>query len=346
MIPPQPILVWRACITALHALAILCTSFRLYYRTKTRRLWWDDLLAFFGLCTDALFCVSLWAVVDPRGPFLRHETRIAFSWIASLSYPMTIWWARISLALAIARCVPPPLSMHNFAVAMAAAFSMMFIAIFIYITVQCGANTSWYNSPLVLCLPSSGLGTAFFVTDVISDPLLIVVPLHMLWKINLPKMQRYLILAGFTASIWTVMASIVCIVIALAPIGTGPARSTLMEMVTHLQASVGLISCNLLVIITCVYRFFQRNQPEESPTINRAENKTRGPRAPGLDSSDAGDSLNSTPSESGRSEPPADSSTPVERDYSLTEIETQPSEGANSHDDDTAANARRFINTV
>ncbi|KAF8202442.1 hypothetical protein BJ912DRAFT_920802 [Pholiota molesta] len=56
----RSLLVWRACLTILHVLAILSAIYRLYRRTKTRQLWKDDYIAAFILLFDCVYFPSLW----------------------------------------------------------------------------------------------------------------------------------------------------------------------------------------------------------------------------------------------------------------------------------------------
>lgn len=47
-------------LTSVHVLALSLTAFRVYYRTVTRRLWWDDLVALLALLGDIAYISALW----------------------------------------------------------------------------------------------------------------------------------------------------------------------------------------------------------------------------------------------------------------------------------------------
>lgn len=47
-------------LTAIHTTAISLTLFRVYYRTVSRRLWWDDYAAFVAAVLDCGYISVLW----------------------------------------------------------------------------------------------------------------------------------------------------------------------------------------------------------------------------------------------------------------------------------------------
>lgn len=62
--------------------------------------------------------------------------------------------------------------------------------------------------------PCSRLG---ITADFLADTLLVILPLLLLWKITLPKQQRRLILILFSASILTLVVSVVHAVFLIGP---------------------------------------------------------------------------------------------------------------------------------
>lgn len=78
-----------------------------------------------------------------------------------------------------------------------------------------------------------------FVVDMIGDIALIAVPLIMLWRVALPRNQRLLVFAVFTASIFTCLASIALHVFLLGPKTWGPGAGKLVLFMSHVE--VGLL---------------------------------------------------------------------------------------------------------
>ena len=74
MLNCQPGTLPQVVITFLHALALIATSFRLWFRYYTRRLWWDDFWAALSLLCDAVITVVLWTVCAPLDdPYSNYE---------------------------------------------------------------------------------------------------------------------------------------------------------------------------------------------------------------------------------------------------------------------------------
>ena len=77
----------------------------------------------------------------------------------------------------------------------------------------------------------------FFLADLIADILLFLAPSFMLRKIKLPKDQRRLILAAFSASILTLLSAIVFCIFWYGRLDLGPDHFLLRTMVGHLEVS-------------------------------------------------------------------------------------------------------------
>lgn len=61
-------------VTVFHALALILTSFRLWFRYHIRRLWWDDFWAALALLGDAVCMVTMWTVTAPLdNPYTNIE---------------------------------------------------------------------------------------------------------------------------------------------------------------------------------------------------------------------------------------------------------------------------------
>ncbi|KAF8875374.1 hypothetical protein BD779DRAFT_1412500, partial [Infundibulicybe gibba] len=239
-------------VSILHILAIGSTVFRLWQRYTSQRLWHDDYIALLAVITDCVFFVVLhvWT----------RRTTITFYWISAVCFLLVSWCvvtaspslllsARVSLALAIARIFPPGRAIRRFTIGMAWAFGLLGTLNTLGIIISCGCNTSWHNSPQVQCDLPKAMSTAAFCANVISDALLVFTPLRMLWQVKLPDEQRRLILGGFAASIWTSVAAGVCFVFLSGPDSWGVSRRIMLFL-----ASVSLMVCNSMVIVTFVYR--------------------------------------------------------------------------------------------
>jgi len=55
----------KAFATVLHAIGFLVTAFRLHYRRRIQRLWWDDYAAGVALILDFLYVPLRWLSYAP-----------------------------------------------------------------------------------------------------------------------------------------------------------------------------------------------------------------------------------------------------------------------------------------
>ncbi|KAF8879449.1 hypothetical protein BD779DRAFT_1395353, partial [Infundibulicybe gibba] len=168
--------------------------------------------------------------------------------------------AKASLALAIARIFPPGTTIRRFALGMAWSFGLVGIGLLLGMAISCGRDTSWHDSPEVQCDIPNVLIAAAFCATLISDALLIFTPLRMLWWMKLPGEQRRLILAGFAASVWMSVAGGICFIFMFGPDSWGLPRKVIPPLLGHAMASISLMVCNSMVIVTYVYRLVQSDK--------------------------------------------------------------------------------------
>ncbi|KAF8879484.1 hypothetical protein BD779DRAFT_1150614 [Infundibulicybe gibba] len=260
LIPP-----WRAAMSVLHVFAISSTIFRLSQRYTSQRMWYDDYVALFAVVTDCVYFVVLhvWTRSEPSGTTFGRETTIICYWISIVCFLLVSWPAKVSLALAIARIFPPGRTIRRFAMGMAWSFGLLGIMNLLGIAISCGRDTSWYNSPQVQCELPKALSITTFCANLIADALLVFTPLRMLWRVKLPNEQRRLILAGFAASVWANVAAGMCFVFVVGPNSWGLSRSTILLFLGNAMASVSLMVCNSMVIVTFVYRLVRRDKDLE-----------------------------------------------------------------------------------
>ncbi|KAF8967770.1 hypothetical protein BDZ97DRAFT_1916703 [Flammula alnicola] len=251
-------------LTVVHTTAIVLTLLRLYYRTVTRRLWWDDFVAFFAVLLDCAYISALWfAYAGPNSVLLRHESLIVRYWLGVMLFLVVVWMTRISLALAIARIFPPRDSTRRFAIGMAILSTILYLVIVIQTSAICAHQPALNSSPRAACQWSTSLRVLVTVANIFSDALLVATPLYKLWRIRLPRNQRRLILGAFAASAMTTTATIACAVFQFAPEKWEPAKTNLRVKLSYLEAGISLIVCNLLVMVTFVHTMFHRGQDLE-----------------------------------------------------------------------------------
>ncbi|TFK39728.1 hypothetical protein BDQ12DRAFT_773779, partial [Crucibulum laeve] len=115
--------------------------------------------------------------------------------------------------------------------------------------------------------------------NLIADGLLIAIPLFKLWNVGLPKVQRRLVLSGFTASILTIITMAASTAVQFVPDSLEPARGRVQILLSHLEVSISLLVCNALVTIAYFYVKHQRHSGTSPITTFEVDTKETSQRS-------------------------------------------------------------------
>ncbi|KAF8995110.1 hypothetical protein BDQ17DRAFT_1523566 [Cyathus striatus] len=248
-------------IIAAHGLAILSTIFRLFHRFQTQKLWWDDFWAFFALIFDIVM-LSMYISF----PIAQHvPDRIAniarSTTIVSMSF--CLWGSRISLGVTIVRLLNPG-CMRKISKSVIILFGTFALARLIQKLSLCEEKA--FGS--LRCVWPLSAGIMEIVTDIITDGWLTAAPAYMLWHMSLPPRHLRLLQTIFSCAIFITLAGIVHAVFLIR------GRSLWMTSIAHFENVLSLITCNLLVLVTYLYRVFW------STGETRIESAEETPRRP------------------------------------------------------------------
>ncbi|KAF8149026.1 hypothetical protein B0H34DRAFT_193422 [Crassisporium funariophilum] len=258
----QSVTTWKVITTSFHVLALASTVFRILDRCIMKRLWWDDYLAFVPLVLDTIYLVLFLQGFQVNFMFSASDAFHGFVFAMFLNFSV-IWSSRIILALSLARLFPPWHSARRVAFAVAILFFCLYLIVSVLFTVTClSPGIPWYLSNPRYCkvvlgrVPISGL--VAITCDLFADAALVIVPVVVLWRINLPRYQRRLILTTLSASILTLMTVIAFCVLWFSGLDIGPQTWLIKASTAHIEAAMSLIVCNLLVVVLCIYRLIHR----------------------------------------------------------------------------------------
>ncbi|PPQ64368.1 hypothetical protein CVT24_008437 [Panaeolus cyanescens] len=269
-------LTWQVCLTIVHMSAIASACFRLLRRKFTGRLWWDDAFAAVSLFLNFVYFPTLWMRKNgPLTPFILvrrpaesdRPRLVAASWMAQVVFPLVLWSTRTSLALSTARFIPTRHLLQWLSVILACLFICFGVGTSIQSSIACGwDDTSWMHIPPFQCPVLEGAAIVRICLDIFADIAIIVLPACAFWHITkLPPLSRKLIKACFAASILVTATSI----------GTAATLFTKKEstskeqqsqtqffavVISHLMITISIIVCNMLVVVTSIYRVFRADE--------------------------------------------------------------------------------------
>ncbi|KAG2115529.1 hypothetical protein DEU56DRAFT_176124 [Suillus clintonianus] len=243
----------RVVCTVLQILGILLTIMRLGYRVRTRMIWVEDMWA-----VAALVCGVTSLITDWTNFYTSGQAAIISFWVYAFAYPSTVWAVRQSILFSVARIFWSARSSRLTTIIIAVVFLVLYGALTAQRAWQYGHNLDWYNHP-----DKNGRAHVYLshpmvifelITDCISDVIIISFALRLLWGIKLPAKERIMILAALSTSIIVTIVSIFRAICQLMHF-----RNTL-RIAADLELAVSLITCNLLVATTYIYRIVIRRR--------------------------------------------------------------------------------------
>lgn len=167
-------------------LGLVLTVFRLAYRIWLGRFWVEDAWAGVAfLCGVAAF-TSCWTYTKAVG----EEGIISF-WVYSFTFPSVVWAVRQSILFSIVRIVYATQHLRRLMFCLAGLFLGLWAGLVVQKAWHYGHNTSWYQTTgKVHILMTQPMIMFELITDCLSDTILIILPLRLLWSLRLPKRQK------------------------------------------------------------------------------------------------------------------------------------------------------------
>ncbi|KAG1754342.1 hypothetical protein EDB19DRAFT_647467 [Suillus lakei] len=237
----------RVSVTIVHTCTIVLTSWRLWYKIIQRRWWWEDLWAAAALAAIIISGVSVWIFSEtPMDSKPWHGSIIAY-WLLMINFTIGLWSSRLSMICSIIR-LSPPTRIRTVACCTAATFGAITIALLIHKCWFCARHHDWEEIAPLSCSLASAVGITQVIADFLSDLTLVVLPAQILHQVKLPRNQRILILSVFSGSLVTTLLSIVHAVFFI------QADPILKVLTAQLEMAFSVIVCDLLPIVTCLYK--------------------------------------------------------------------------------------------
>ncbi|KAH9483246.1 hypothetical protein JR316_0005350 [Psilocybe cubensis] len=188
------------------SIAVLVTCFRLWDRMRTHRIWWDDIWAFMAMILLVVFMAAVEVhLQDPYTHSMRLKLIIAYMYLTDSAFAARS--SRMSILLTIIRVSLGRL--RTVLVWTGVLFGVTWAILFAQIWWVCEANPNQWKSQIH---PQCPLGTqvavAQVITDVLSDAILILAPIQLVWRINLDYQQKIRVVAIFSTTLATTAISL------------------------------------------------------------------------------------------------------------------------------------------
>ncbi|KAG2157594.1 uncharacterized protein EDB93DRAFT_1078558, partial [Suillus bovinus] len=244
--------------TTLLVLGVVLTIFRLAYRIWLRRFGFEDAWAGVALLCGIAVLISTWIYVEAVG-----EEEIISFWIYSISFPSVVWAVRQSILFSILRIVYTTQYIRRIILGLAVLFLGLWVGLIAQKVFQYRHNISCYQATgKAHALMTRPMHVFELLTDCLSDTILIILPLRLLWSLKLPKRQKRMIFAIFSSNVIVTIISIfrgICQILKY---------TTVIATTTDFETALSLLVCNLLVVVTFLYRRFGFTGADDSVSID------------------------------------------------------------------------------
>ncbi|EPQ58990.1 hypothetical protein GLOTRDRAFT_20246, partial [Gloeophyllum trabeum ATCC 11539] len=157
--------------------AIAITIFRLGIRVRKRQLWWDDFWALMAAICLTIFVAAMELHFTDEGESPSE----------------------LSILLTTMRlCAPGPFRRWLFRAAL--SFAVAWLILFAQVFWVCERQPGWKDTPAPQCNLGRNVAIAQVITDVVTDAILVAVPLKLVWRVKLTRPQKIRIIAIFSST--------------------------------------------------------------------------------------------------------------------------------------------------
>lgn len=192
------ILALRVTNFVLTLIGVLATCFRLWRRKTTTHIWWDDIWAALTMILGIIFMTSFELFLQNQTSHTL-ATKITIYYLVAQSYIAVNSAARISILFIVIRISNG--RMRYILKWIAAIFVLTWVILTAQLLWTCeGKNADWGPGHLICVMPLR-VAIVQLTTDTLSDVILIVAPLRLVWNTKLSSPQKIRIITIFSSTI-------------------------------------------------------------------------------------------------------------------------------------------------
>ncbi|KAK7008117.1 hypothetical protein R3P38DRAFT_3027438 [Favolaschia claudopus] len=223
----------RILLGTLIPFACVVTYIRLYFRFIRGKLWWDDFWAFISTYVD--------------GGNIPQHAQVSVYYMCAQFFYAVVWTVRISMMFTVIRLSIFGRVRQTFFL-MVAVFFAVWLILFAQVWWVCERQPGWKDKPSPQCALGLDVAIAQLITDVISDLILIVAPIGLIWRVKLQPGMQVRLRTVFAATAIGTAVSLYHAFCVLRYSGIPEFTAA------TLQLAVSLIVVNLPVLVAVIFR--------------------------------------------------------------------------------------------
>ncbi|KAK4459324.1 hypothetical protein QBC42DRAFT_312104 [Cladorrhinum samala] len=202
-------------VTSMTVLALVCVALRLFSRhLKGQKLWWDDWLIIFSLLWNFLVVGFIFAMYDAgmgihadKVPMDKIVLMAKYLVVAEVLYVFNLVWTKLSILLMYYRIFRFPY-FKKWAYAIGAFIIAWVITItFLFIFICVPVEKLWYPDLPGHCIDQVGTWIANAASTILSDVVILCLPIPQVWSLQLRKTEKVAVLVAFCLGFFVVFAS-------------------------------------------------------------------------------------------------------------------------------------------
>ncbi|KZT28367.1 hypothetical protein NEOLEDRAFT_1109272 [Neolentinus lepideus HHB14362 ss-1] len=238
---------------SLSSFAIFITILRLWERARKQRLWWDDFWALVAMLTLISLDVCLHFHFRDESHY-SFSTKIALYYMLTQLFNCVNWFSKMSILFTVIRLCALGM-LRRMLIRSAYLFGIALVFIIALTFGVCESKPAWKQSPQPMCNLGHTLAIAYIITDVISDTILVVAPIKLVWRLKLSRPQKIRLISVFLATFMSTAVSLYHAYTVLRLGGFVDGRAAV------IQDCVSLFVANLSVIIAFIMRIATEDTP-------------------------------------------------------------------------------------
>ncbi|KAH8908306.1 integral membrane protein [Coniochaeta sp. PMI_546] len=241
-------------VTSVTVLAAVCVGLRLFSRhLKGQKLWWDDYLIMFSMAWNLMVVGFIFAMYSSgmgihadKVPMDDIVQMAKFLVVAEVLYVYNLVWTKISILLMYYRIFHFPY-FKKWAYGIGAFIIIWVITItFLFIFICVPVEKLWYPDLPGHCINQVGTWIANAASTIISDLVILLLPLPQVWSLQLRVTEKIAVTLAFCLGFFVVFASAYRFSVLFSYSGLDPTY-TLAPTVgwTAIEMSAGIVSACL-----------------------------------------------------------------------------------------------------